>query len=184
MKLPELIDTLEAVGARCWAKEGRLIIDAPVGALSEELKIELLRLKPALLRHLERPPEVVEAERREGLGKLLEALADRGVEIELARHGLRCRPDARVSRDEWSVLMESRPDLELLVKAAPGRKIEASELRLVGSLLRDYPTAQLAQNLEPIIEISRWCGSDIAQAELLLRLGPLRLVEAHPRMKA
>ena len=48
----ELIARLRDKGIRITARDGELELDAPAGALDEELRAELLRRKPDLLRLL------------------------------------------------------------------------------------------------------------------------------------
>ena len=54
----ELLATLTALGATVRAREDRLRIEAPSGALTPELRSALAEQKPALLDLLREPPQV------------------------------------------------------------------------------------------------------------------------------
>ena len=77
----ELIARLREKGIRIAARDGELELDAPRGALDEELRLELVKRKPELLRLLSwsrrssRDVPLVPAESRPGCTVVLVATA-------------------------------------------------------------------------------------------------------------
>jgi hypothetical protein len=52
MTLPEFQACLDRLGVFLAAKDGKLLVDAPLGSMTADLRAELRRHKPALLIHL------------------------------------------------------------------------------------------------------------------------------------
>ena len=57
MDTGQLLSTLGARDVRLWVEDGRLKVSAPQGALTDELKSELVNRKADLLAYLEKAAE-------------------------------------------------------------------------------------------------------------------------------
>ena len=93
-----LLESLHAIGVSVGSESGRLIVEAPAGVVTEQLREELVRRKPELITALEMgrqlPGDVIVRDARNTIAELLSTAYLRHREIQRVGADLREAPSA------------------------------------------------------------------------------------------